>query len=158
MVQYCSGIYTKDRTTAFRAFRDNYPRGDPGKGFTNAALEAILAEFLRRTPQLEPSLFSDQGIRLMGRDSQIAEKVLRLCSVKGLTVLCVHDSFIVNHGHARTLKHAMSLASRGVLGEELEVSSNFVGLDEVEGDRGREDQARLRTLVRTEGYLDRRGR
>jgi len=151
-----TAINAKDRTTAFRAFRDNYPKGDPGKGFRNEALEGILEEFLRRTPQLRPSLFADQGIRLMNVDSQIAEGVLRWCAVKDLPVLSVHDSFIIDYNHALLLKLAMSLASKAVLGASLAVSSNYLGLDEVEGGPRRDDHIDFRRLDRTEGYLRRK--
>ncbi|NOX40908.1 MAG: hypothetical protein GXP05_10445 [Alphaproteobacteria bacterium] len=151
-----TAINAKDRTTAFRAFRDNYPKGDPGKRFTNDELDRILEEFVRRTPQLRPSLFADQGIRLMHIDSQIAERVLRWCAIKDLPVLCVHDSFIIDYNHSLLLKLAMSLASKAVLGVSLAVSQNFVGLDDLEGEKLRADYVEVRALERTKGYLERK--
>jgi hypothetical protein len=152
-----TAINAKDRTTAFRAFRDNYPKDDPGKGFRNTDLDRILGEFVRRTPQLEGALFSDQGIRLMNVDSQIAEKVLSLCALKDLTVLCIHDSFVIDYNHSTYLNRAMSVASNAILGEELETSHNYVGLDVLEGDPHRDDYIEFRRLDRSRGYLERLG-
>ncbi|NIZ63528.1 hypothetical protein DL239_21460, partial [Sedimentitalea sp. CY04] len=102
-----ASINAKDKNSAFRAFRDNYPKGDPGKSFTNAALEAILNEFLTRTPQLKGSLFADQGIRMMKLDSDIAELVINHFTARSIPVLCIHDSFLIDYHYGRDLKTAM---------------------------------------------------
>jgi hypothetical protein len=52
-----TAINAKDKTTAFRAFLDNYARADPVKQFKNEKLHKILEEFIRRTPQLKNLFF-----------------------------------------------------------------------------------------------------
>jgi len=151
-----TSINAKDKTSAFRAFRDNYPKGDPGKSYTNRQLDVVLAEFLRREPQLEESLFADQGIRLMNVDSRLVEYVLGFFTIFRIPTLPIHDSFVIDYNHGALLKDKMTKAARAVLGQAIPLSHNYVGLDELEGDEHQDDYVQLRHLDRTPGYLERK--
>jgi hypothetical protein len=150
-----AAINAKDKNSAFRAFRDHYPKGDPGKTFTNTSLQHLLDEFLARTPQLREGLFADQGIRLMKLDSDIAALVISHFTDLGIPVLCIHDSFVIDYRCGAALKKVMRRASSQIVGEELDLSHNYLGLGEVPESR-REDYKELRRLDRAPGYLERK--
>ncbi|SHM55911.1 hypothetical protein SAMN05444398_1228 [Roseovarius pacificus] len=145
---------TGDRAT-YQAFRDNYPADDPARRFRNGDLERLLAAFVEQTPQLEDSLFRDQGIRLMNVDSRIAEIVLRSAVGREIPVLCVHDSFIIDYRLTKTLKFLMGLASRRVVGSVLPMASDWMGWDELPEER-RDSYVEVRRIEPTRGARERR--
>jgi hypothetical protein len=126
-----TAVNARDTKSAFRSFRDGFPAGHYAKSLTNEELTAFLAAFTKKHPHLEDTLCSDQGIRLMNVDAQIAQRVLDHFTPQGLPVLCIHDSFIVPYTHVRPLKAAMGLASRAVVGVPLAVEASAPGLDEM---------------------------
>jgi hypothetical protein len=60
---------------------------------------------------LEESLCSDQGINLMNKDGMIAADIMNMLTDKGIAVLTIHDSFIVERHHFSELRIAMVMAS-----------------------------------------------
>ncbi|MEQ8870653.1 MAG: hypothetical protein RIC92_18130, partial [Roseovarius sp.] len=150
-----TAINASNEGAAYQAFRDSYPAGDPAKRFRNDALQHLLEEFVRRTPQLEGELFADQGIRLMNVDARIAEGVIRGAAGLNLPVLSVHDSFIVDYRQAMLLTKLMKKASTHVAGRPLPTSADWMGLDEVPEDR-RDEYADVRRIEPTRGSIERR--
>ncbi|MHA7829053.1 MAG: hypothetical protein ACX93P_16010 [Roseovarius sp.] len=140
---------------AYQAFRDNYPADDPARRFRNSDLERLLDAFVDKNPQLSGKLFSDQGIRLMNVDARIAEEVLAAAVDESLSVLCVHDSFIVDYRRVKRLHFLMARSSRRVVGRVLPTAHEWLGLDEVPEDR-REDYAEIRRIEPTRGSRERR--
>jgi hypothetical protein len=59
---------------------------------------------------LEDYLCSDQGITLMNKDGMIAADIMNRLTDKGIPVLTVHDSFIVQRHHFSELRVAMMMA------------------------------------------------
>ncbi len=60
-----TAINAKDKSSAYRAFRDGFPAEHVGKRLSNKKLDLMLEAFLARNPALEEHLFSDRGIQLM---------------------------------------------------------------------------------------------
>ncbi len=152
-----TALNARDRQSAFRSFRGEWPVGHMGKTLTNEQLEQLTAAFLEQHPHLADYLFADQGIRLMNVDSCIAERVHRHFTTNEVPVLSVHDSFIVDYAMVGELKQVMMGASQEVVGMPLPVSSSGVGLDEV-GPEQREDFKAWRNarVQRSQGYLARK--
>lgn len=73
----------------------------------------------------------------------------------GIPVLCIHDSFVIDYRCGAALKKVMRRASSQSVGEELDLSHNYLGLGEVPESR-REDYKELRRLDRAPGYLERK--
>jgi hypothetical protein len=152
-----TAINANSKGAAYRAFRDGYPAGNFAKGISNQELDRLLAAFLRKSPHLEQSLFTDQGIRLMNLDSQIADLVHEHFSIQAIPVLSVHDSFLIDYTRVAQLKEAMAAASKAVVGVSLPTSNVFYGLDEQpdpNADHVR-DYIIYRQTARCEGYLKR---
>jgi hypothetical protein len=154
-----TAINAKSERAAFSAFRDGYPVRSKGKLLTNEVLKTVLQAFIAKYPHLDGCLCSDQGIRLMYVDSQIAERVLRSFTDRWIPCLCVHDSFIVDHRLTDELIGVMKQAATEVLGGPVRISQDFPGIDQFLSSPSKptlQDYASLRGLPqRTAGYLHR---
>ena len=120
----------------------------------NVELLRLLDAFIEKFPHLKPDLCSDMGIRLMKTDSEIANHVITAMTRKGIPVLCVHDSFIIDYEHSQQLKTVMRSVSQYVVGHPIPVSNNYQGLDEVRASTPQlvHDYQQLRHLDRCPEY------
>ncbi|MFB9231835.1 hypothetical protein ACFFUT_08560, partial [Pseudohalocynthiibacter aestuariivivens] len=125
-----TAINAKNEKTTYSAFRDGFPAGSNGKSLTNAKLRKLLDAFVTKHPHLSDCLCSDQGIRLMNVDSKIAAEVLAHFTNQWVPVLCVHDSFIVNHEKTNELIDVMQAVTTAYIGGPLTVTQEFPGLDQ----------------------------
>ena len=125
-------LNAKDQRSACNAFRDASPTGSRAKSMKNNELVRVLDAFIERYPKLRDDLCADRGIYLMKKDSQIASLVIRHFTNRNIPVLCVHDSFLIGYAQAGYLKRAMKLACRVVIGQDIPMKNNYMGLDEVE--------------------------
>ncbi len=128
-----------------------------GKTLTNVQLERLLVAFLEKSPHMEEMLFKDHGISLMNLDGRITEKVHRHFCDRGIPVLSVHDSYIVDYTRVAELKAAMRDASLAEVGVDLATANNFLGLDEQNnlGPDAMLDYVKWRQTARCGGYLAR---
>ena len=94
---------------------------------------------------------------MCGHDARIAERVVHRFTRAGIPLLCIHDSFIVPYDRARILKATMRQAARVVVGAELAVEANGVGLDEQRDSPlyVQQDYILWRQTPRCAGYLAR---
>jgi hypothetical protein len=154
-----TALNANSEQAAFASFREGFPTGHMAKGLTNKDLGGLLVAFARRHPHLVDCLCADQGIRLMNLDGQIAEIVQRFFTRRGIPVLSVHDSFIIDYTHVGDLKIAMGLAAERVVGKPLALEANGLGLDEMTDDPAVVlDYQTWREPPRGTGYLDRLSR
>lgn len=129
-----TALNARSRKSAFASFREGFSAGHVAKGMTNAELEVVLDAFTARHPCMSDHLCADQGIRLMNLDGQIAAIVQQYMTRRAIPVLSVHDSFIIDYTQVGELKRAMGVASKLIIGRELTVEANGLGLDEFEKD------------------------
>lgn len=104
-----TAINAKDRPSTYKAFRSDSKKGSPEKRLKNIQLEWLLNAFIAKSPHLE-DLCTDQGITLMHKDGMIAADIMNRLTDKGIPVLTVHDSFIVQRHHFSELRIAMMMA------------------------------------------------
>jgi len=153
-----TALNARDRKAAFQSFRDGFPARHVAKEMTNVELNRVLDAFVARHPHLAELVCTDQGIRLMNVDARIAELVHRFFTRRGIPVLSVHDSFLIDYTRVNELKGAMRAASRLAVGRALEVSQSGPGLDEMRGDGDGDminDFVTWRQAPRCAGYLKR---
>ena len=106
-----TAINAKDRVGTFKAFRSDAKTGSPEKRLKDEQLGRLLDAFIAKSPHLEDHLCSDQGITLMHKDGMIAADIMNKLTDKGIPVLTVHDSFIVQRHHFSELRIAMVMAT-----------------------------------------------
>jgi hypothetical protein len=106
-----TALNAKDRRSTYSAFRSDAKTGSPEKRLKNTQLARLLDAFIVKNPHLNEYLCSDQGITLMNKDSMIAADIMNTLTDKGIPVLTVHDSFIVQRHHFSELRIAMLMAS-----------------------------------------------
>ncbi|MBN8630158.1 MAG: hypothetical protein J0L76_04800 [Rhodobacterales bacterium] len=148
----------RSKKAAFGSFREGFPTGHMAKGLTNSSLDDLLAAFTERHPHLAEFLFADHGIRLMNIDSKIAEFVHRWFTRRGVPVLSIHDSFIIDYTRVEELKRVMGIASRIAVGRALAVEANGAGLDRFSSAEERAvmlDFQSWREAPRGDGYRNR---
>lgn len=106
-----TAINAKDRVGTFKAFRSDAKTGSPEKRLKDEQLGRLLDAFITKSPHLEDYLCADQGITLMHKDGMIAADIMNKLTDKGIPVLTVHDSFIVQRHHFSELRIAMVMAT-----------------------------------------------
>ena len=74
-------------------------------GFTWKGLQEAI---VRKHPTIAEFFRSGEGIRLQRKDSDIAEAVMVAMMERGILVLPIHDSFLVDYRYAETLRKEMS--------------------------------------------------
>ncbi len=152
-----TAMNAKDKSSAYRAFREGYPAGNAGKNMTNEKLEELLAAFLTRNPKVSDFLFSDKGIQLMRIDSDITAHIHRHFTEQGIPVLSVHDSYIIDCTRVAEMRAAMAKASEAVVGRSLPTSIKLPDMPEYSEitDGMLKAHIQNRKDVRCKGYLDR---
>jgi hypothetical protein len=104
-------INADSRKSAYAAFREQSETGSAEKRLTNQKLDLLLDVFVEKNPHLKSSLLSDAGIRLMNLDGKITALIIKTLTAKGIPVLTIHDSYIVERHHFSALRLAMIEAS-----------------------------------------------
>lgn len=153
-----TALNARTEKAAFSSFRDGWPAGHRAKGLTNKELSCLLSLFSEKNPWAKSSLGADVGIGLMNLDLQIAERVLGHFTRKGIPVLCIHDSFIIDYGYAGELRAVMAEASEAVVGKPLALDGK-AGLDDYLSDSPRyivRDYVGYKRRGCCEAYRDRR--
>ena len=111
-------VWIDGRTGKLRRKRPALPL-PPGMTW-NGLQEAIE----RRHPAITRFLRSGEGIRLQRKDSDIAEAVMVAMMERGILVLPIHDSFLVDYRYAETLREEMTKACRDHLGTPIEIEED----------------------------------
>lgn len=94
----------------------------PGTQEAFHAAQKLIDAIKRKHGPIAHAFFSDAGAFLMSVDSTLAEKVMEACLLHGVTVLPVHDSFLVRHDQADFLEEAMQKAAYEVVKFVLKTS------------------------------------
>jgi hypothetical protein len=104
------GINARSTTSAIRALADAI-RGMPGIREPYEAAKNLLKAAKARHPDIAHAFGSDAGVRLMHKDAEIAECVMReMVRATGIVPLAVHDSFIVPAAQESKLVETMDRA------------------------------------------------
>lgn len=111
---------------AFQAFRKSKKRGDPNKKLKNLQLQLILDAFTDRFPGLKDALNSGKALELMNKDSQIANIVIDYFTQKNLPILCIHDSFCIQHDKEDELRRVLNDASVQIVGKPIPQDSKSI--------------------------------
>lgn len=94
----------------------------PGSQHALAAADELMDDIKAAHHRIAQYFHSDKGAELMCLDSAIAETVMHLMLLNGVTVLPIHDSFLVQASKAELLEEAMQRAAYETGVEALQVS------------------------------------
>lgn len=108
-------LNAKSDLKAFAAFRSDALAGSMEKKLTNEQLAIIQKALKERHKPIAKHFCNDAGIRLMNKDSMIAEHVLQRFTNLGVPALTLHDSFIVPLGYEDLLMATMRKAFSSVM-------------------------------------------
>lgn len=70
----------------------------------------LISDIKTRHAPIAHAFHTDQGARLMRKDSELSETIMTRLNAKGIVVLPVHDSYLVKRSHADALEEAMLFA------------------------------------------------
>jgi hypothetical protein len=103
-------INARSHNSAVRALADAVRR-EGGIGDPYATAQKLLRAAKARHPDIAWALASDAGVRLMRRDSELAERIMfETVRAIGIVPLAVHDSFIVPANQKGRLMETMEAA------------------------------------------------
>jgi hypothetical protein len=103
-------INARSHVSAVRALADAL-RGDVTVSDPFATADQLIKAAKIRHPDIAWALASDAGVRLMRKDSELAERImLETVRAIGIVPLAVHDSFIVPTANVDTLNETMEEA------------------------------------------------
>ena len=85
-------------------------------GVTVSSVEAVVDYIYESFTFLQDLLYSDMGIKLMKKDSDIMNLILNWCVDKDIPVLCVHDSVLCPQGKVGEVMSLMKQAYFDVCG------------------------------------------
>ena len=105
---------------AFQAFRRDQKKDDPLKTLKDHQLQTLLDAFTDKFPELKEALNTGKALELMNKDSMIANMILDHFTQQDIPVLCIHDSFIIQHDKEEELEKVMHVASVQVAGKGIE--------------------------------------
>ena len=108
------GINADGDKKAYQAFRNSDRQDKVANSLTNIQLGGLLKGFINKHPQFKDILCTGQALRLMNVDSQIANLVIDHFTQKDIPVLCIHDSFIIQHDKEPELRRILDQATHQV--------------------------------------------
>lgn len=96
---------------------------EPGSQDAIHYAQKLIGDVKRRHRPIAPFFHSDKGAELMLIDSTLAETVMHVMMMAGITVLPVHDSFLVQCSKADQLEQTMLNVAYEAGYEALKVSA-----------------------------------
>jgi len=99
---------------AYQAFRDSDRKDKLGQSLTDKQLSLLLKKFINKHPQFDGILNTGQALRLMNIDSQIANLVIDHFTNKGIPILCIHDSFIIQYDKEPELRRILDQSTHQI--------------------------------------------
>ena len=79
-------------------------------------LNKVFDALMEKNTLISKYFFDDFGLIAMKMDSDIAERVLSVLGQRGITAICLHDSFMVAKKHKEVLEQVMKESWKYVLG------------------------------------------
>jgi hypothetical protein len=73
-------------------------------------IREVLADILAKHEVVKHHFYTNIGIKLQYLDSQICERIIKSCLDEGMTILTIHDSFIVEENNEEFIRRVMEEA------------------------------------------------
>jgi hypothetical protein len=149
-------VNAKDDKAAFSAFRSarRDAKDKLGSSLTNDQLAILLDGLRQKHPTIADDLGSDAGIELMNQDGRITEHVIKRFTERGLSVLTIHDSYIVHFSYHDLLHEVLEEAFSIVTGM-TSIRSERTGVAWADEDSWETQRLNKEASTRSEGYTQR---
>lgn len=112
---------TERLVAMMRSFDERFEAFNKLKLMTNVELREALESLKHLNEPIAQFLCSDIGIKLQRTDSDICMKVIEEMTGKGIPVLPIHDSFLVEKEHEEELREVMVRAALDIVGFPVRV-------------------------------------
>lgn len=114
-------INASSKPATIKGLRTKLLEGDNPIDIPYEVIEDMLKYWLEVHKPIAKYLCSNIGLKLMHLDSQIAEKVIKYFTEKGIMILCVHDSFIIARSYENELRAIMAEAYKEIVKTNFKV-------------------------------------
>lgn len=108
-------INTKTKPATIRAVRTELLTEDIPIDIPYKTIEKMLNHWLTVHQPIAKYLCSGMGLKLMYKDSCVSEKIIQHFTKRGIMVMNVHDSFIINKEHEGELRSVMESSYQAVM-------------------------------------------
>ena len=95
-------------------------------------INKIMDSFVKFHEPIKDMFFSNMGIELQYADSRMAEIIINYFTIKEISVLCVHDSFIIELKHKNELIEKMHEAFKAIMREFYKGKYNITNQIKIE--------------------------
>ena len=151
-------INNEDQPSAVNAASYNVRQEWGDVVFINEQVNDVIEIFKDKHPLIADQIASDAGIRLMKKDSDIAEIIISQFTDENIPILTIHDSFIVPWGQEEKLRERMHTAFETVTGVNInKITRDGIDVSTFDRERYRSPSHRAEVLnqlnpVRTNEY------
>jgi hypothetical protein len=125
-------INAESSKSALLSIRREVPRQRYELNSARRTVDDLVESVCEHNREIEKYFHSGEGLKLQKMDSDIAEWVMLEMADRGLTVLPVHDSFIVRKGEEGDLEAAMYRAFEEAVSTSAKLRRDPTARDEVE--------------------------
>jgi hypothetical protein len=152
-------INAESRKSALASIRKEIPREKYALGPGRRTVEDLVESVCDHNRAIEKYFYSGEGLKMQRLDSDIAERVMLEMADRKITVLPVHDSFLVQHDYAGDLEAAMHQAFAEAVSAAAKLKADKTARDDVEeqmktGDAAASYKAYYRQLVYKAGSFE----
>ncbi len=109
-----TSISASSRRSTIAAYQEKM-NNDQVPGLIISDIHRALDAIDRRHSAIVDKLYTGIGIKLQYLDSLVAQDVMLTCAKDNISVICIHDSFIVKERHCQFLKTAMISSYKKIL-------------------------------------------
>ena len=103
----------------YQAFRNNDRKDKLEQSLTDRQLAVLLNKFIEKHPQFDGVPNTGQALRLMNIDSKIANLIIDHFTQQGIPILCIHDSFIIQHDKEPKLRRILDQATHQITSSRI---------------------------------------
>lgn len=105
-----AALNAQNEQECLKGIRNDLRKSDLGGtigGITDSTIKPLLANWINAHAPISEYMYSGIGLRLQAYDSGIANEILKHFTRRGILVLSVHDSFLIEAGRSSELKRKM---------------------------------------------------
>lgn len=119
-----AALNAQNEQDCLKGIRNDLRKSDLGGtigGVTDSKIKPLLTNWINAHAPISEYMYSGIGLRLQAYDSDIVNELLKHFTRRGILVLSVHDSFLIEAGRSKGLKRIMRSCYRQRFGFNPEI-------------------------------------